>query len=163
MTRLKYILKFRITNKFKKGYSKYIKSLSYKEYEKLFLYYSEVINVLRIRYEKKERKFLSKFWIKEKMLLLKYHKLYRLFVNSNPVFMVVLKKNLDENNKKTQRLIDDINEAKELMNKIYSKQLVLNIPPTQEDNRKFIMLMLFSFDLEEKVLILSEKLNKNKN
>jgi hypothetical protein len=149
----------------KRGYIKYIKSLSYREYETIFMFYINVFIRLENIHNQKERKRFSKSWFKSKMLKYKYNRLHSIFVNANATFMIVLVENLSRDNEIREKLLKemyDIN-SKININKAFSTSLVINDPPTEHDVVNLISLISNSIYFKNEIDNISKELENLKN
>lgn len=165
MIRLSELLKKCSNKKYKKGYIKYLASLDYKEYEKLFLYYFEVISILLIRYDHEYKRF-SKNWFKYKKINKLYEKLYNLFFDSNHVFLLIASEKLKKSDEEKEKIFQKIEELKKIIQAIFETELYVNIPPTNEDFISIMILLTNSLYAKNELNKLLEELNnlqKNNN
>lgn len=135
--RLKDILSKMTNRNFKKGFTRYLSSLDYKEFDSIYNYYTSILIRLMNRYLTNKPKFLSKRWFKYKILYFKYSYLFYIFVKANSKFVLLSNKLLKENNDKIANLINDINEKRRILKNIASKPLILSENSTKEDLIKF--------------------------
>lgn len=154
----------------KRGYIKYIKSLSYREYETIFMFYINVFIRLENIHSEKDRKLFSKKWIKSKILKYKYHRLHAMFVNANSVFMIVLSENLEKDNvekekrlKKMDKLLKEMDNINSKINKAFSISLVINDPPTEHDVVNLISLISNSIYFKNEIDKIYKEIENLKN
>jgi len=160
ISRLSTILNKISNRKFRKGYIKYITSLDYKEYETLFVYNTEVVNVLSNRYLTKKYKFLSKGWFKSVSLKMKYDLFYNCFITANPQFMLDLNKNLKNRNRRREKILKSLADIREKIEKTYSMEIIIYDPPTFEDKVKLILMVANSISIEKELKMLLNEFNE---
>lgn len=161
MIRLSELLKKCSNKKYRAGYIKYLSALDYKEYEKIFLYYFEVISVLLIRYDKGYKKY-SKKWFKYKKINKLYDRLYNLFFESNHVFLLVATENLKKSDEQKEKIFQKIEEIKKSIQSIFETEIVVNIPPTNKDYISIMLLIINTLYAKNELNKLLEELNKFK-
>jgi hypothetical protein len=156
--RLNIILKKSSKSKYRKGFVKYLSSLDYKEFESLFLYYTNIISTLIIRYSTNKIKFLSKKWFNNLSINRKYNKLYYLFFNANSDYMAELSKNIQIRNEKREKLLQEIEQLQNIIKTLYSKEIIISTPLEQQNIIDMIILMSNAIDAEEELKKLIEEL-----
>jgi len=152
MIRLSLILKkCANSNKFEKEFIRYIASLDFKEFEKLFNNYTFIINKCIIKLN--NPKFFSKNWIKSKILNHKFYQLYYIFYKANYDFVKMSNKNLKDKNDKKQKLIDNIYDIQRSLIFLNKKQITLNldIESTNEEIIDIIILISDSIYIEDEL------------
>ena len=157
--RLNIILKKCSDKEFRKGYIKYIKSLDYKEFESLFIYYNTIISILMIRYSSKDIKKNTKDWYKQKELDKKYDQLYDLFAEANFDYIIEFNKILNEKNIIREKLLKEIEEVKEIINSLHTKEVTVNLPPSFTDEINILMLISHTIFSKIELQRLMEELN----
>ncbi len=161
-TRLNTILKSCSNKNFRKGFIKYIASLDYKEFEELFTHYTTIFAHLFIKYSSKELKKYSKDWFKEISLNNKYNEMYALFAEANFTFILEFNKNIGDRNRKREEILQEIEDIKKIINSVFSKEFVINLPPSQYQKIEILMLICNSIYAESELKRLMEELNKTK-
>jgi hypothetical protein len=160
--RLNTILKTCYNKNSRKGFIKYITSLDYNEFENMFLHYTTVFAHLFIKYSSKKIKKYSKDWFKEIVLNDKYDKIYALFAEANFSYILEFNKNIGERNKKREKILQEIEDVKKIINSVFSKEFVINLPPSQYQKIEILMLICNSIYAENELKRLIEELNKTK-
>ena len=122
ITRLNSILKTCSNKNARKGFIKYITSLDYIEFEVLFIHYTTIFAKLFIKYSSKKIKKFSKDWFKKKALDVKYDKMYALFADANFTFIIEFNKNLREKNIQREKILQEIEDVKKIINSVFSKE-----------------------------------------
>lgn len=162
MIRLSELLRNCSSRKYKNGYKKYLASLDYVEYEKLFKHYFEILTTLLIKYESKEHKFLSKDWFKARKVNKMYDRLYRLFLDSNHVFLLIATEKMKRINDEKEKIYQKIEELKQSIQNVYNTELLIEIPPTKYDLINLLILFMTSIYSEKELRALLDELKKYK-
>jgi len=132
----------KITNrKYRNGFINYLKVSSFDEYYQMQKLYGDIIFKLIFKYD--NSKFLSKNWFKYMYLKLLWSKIYEIFSRGNNSFMIKINKELGESNKKRRKLLDEINEYKNILKSLNT--ISLNLSDTS--NKNIIKINLTIIDL----------------
>lgn len=162
ITRLNDILTKCSNIKFKTGYIKYLKSLNFEEFEKIFVYYASVIQIVAIKYE--NSRFFTKKWFKKYLLQLKFNILCNIFFEANFDYLIKIKDNIDIINKKREKILINIKNNKETLNNVLQLKFnVYKIPMTKEDLINFNILIIDNIYLTNELENLIYELNKLSN
>jgi hypothetical protein len=155
--RLKTLLKYGSKNR--KNYSKYLKSLDKKEFEELYLFYSSLL--IRKMFMYKDYKFLSKTWLKYKILDVYFYKIFKLFYNSNDQFIKEINEDIEHDNKCREKINSDLNEQISILQHISKKNVILNIDSSSTSNEiiNFILILSENIYLVEEINRLMLELN----
>ena len=151
--RIKDILSKMYNRKFREGFTKYLASLDYNEFDFMYNYYTSILIKVINRYTKNKPKFLSKRWFNYNVLYMKYSYLFHIFMKANSEFVVLSNKLLKENNAKVSKLIEDINEKQRILKHIASTPLTFSEYSTIEDRIKFYLAVvdnIYSTEILEK-------------
>lgn len=159
--RLNVILDQCKNDKFRHGFVKYLSVLDFDEFEKVYDKYVGIIIRLIIRYNNKNIKFLSKDWLKNKILRLKWSKLHNIFVDSNSNFVVKINDNDKIQNIKTSKLLSDIKELINTLKNINESMLTIDDYSNPEDRIRFYILLSDTIYINAELETLTEELYKN--
>jgi hypothetical protein len=114
INRLNDILRKCSNTKFRRGYIKYLRSLDFKEFEKIFIHYSTALQIIIIRYT--NSRFLSKNWFKKQILQIKFNTLCQIFFEANYNYLISIKNNIDSINNRREKILTDIKNMQAVLN-----------------------------------------------
>jgi hypothetical protein len=142
VSRLSVLLKNCLKRKFRREFSKYLKSLDFEEFNYIYDHYSHVLGFMLNKYMLNKPKFLSKRWFKYKILYKNFEMLFNIFFIANPDFIKKSHDLLREKNKRASKLIGDIVELQTTLLITHSKTVILTSQSTQDDLNKFFVYLV---------------------
>jgi len=157
--RLSVILKNSYKSSYKKGFIKYLDSLSYNEFKVMYMHYMKVHLRYEKRYKTEKPKFFSKKWFINKKILSNSIRLYYLFSNTKSKYIKKVMDELDIISNKRSNLLDRISITQAKIKNLSDKNIVLTQTPTQMDNIDFILLIVENIYLTEEITSLYNKLD----
>ena len=161
--RLSIILNKCYNKKFREGFIKYLASLDFAEFDKLFQYYMNVISLLLWRYQKDKIRFFSIKWFKYKILNYKYNQLYYMFSESNFQFVIIINENMKIENRRREKLISELDDVQKSIESLYNHQLLITLPIlSKQDLIDFSVLIIDNIYLKDELKKLLDEVKEFK-
>jgi len=146
------------SNKFKIGFIKYLKSLDFVEFDKLFVNYSHIFSMMILKINKP--KFLSKEWFKYRSLHIKFQKIYILFSDANSDFVLLSNKNVSDNITKKQNILKNFKDNQDSLTFLNQTKLELSTDPSIQDVINVTILIVDGVYIREELNRLIIEYNK---
>ena len=161
--RLSIILSKCYNKKFREGFIKYLASLDFAEFDKLFQYYMNVISLLLWRYQKDKIRFFSIKLFKYKILNYKYNQLYYMFSESNFQFVIIINENMKIENRRREKLISELDDVQKSIESLYNHQLLITLPIlSKQDLIDFSVLIIDNIYLKDELKKLLDEVKEFK-